>query len=521
MGKGYNLKGFLNAFFLLSFLSVFLYASYAVSLPRKADFVEGELVIKLKHSRENRVLEGILSRHGLSLEESLPGRGIALVRIPRGFLTDTFKEILSRDPDIEYVEKNYIYRALKTPNDTYYFLQYHHPRIEDPQAWDISTGDPSVVIAVLDTGVESTHPDLSGKVLQGRSFVGYFSSTNTADGNGHGTGVAGTAAAKTDNARGVAGVCWDCLILPVKVLGSNGSGTLFDVIEGMDFVANYAAQNPDKKVIMNLSFGAPCSSSSIEQDAIDNAWSKGVLIVAAAGNDGRSEPICPAARNHVLAVSATDEDDNLASFSNFGSFVDLSAPGVNIVTTWNRSRYVYASGTSFSSPIVAGVAGLIWSLNPNLTNDEVAQLLKDTSDDLGSPGYDIYFGSGRVNSNTALQAAQSGAVPEPTPEPTPTPTPTPPPSEDTVPPEVSITSPRDRSAVFSRVTISASASDNVSVSDVKFYVDGTLLATDSTPPYSAVWDTRGYSRGWHSIEAVATDTSGNTASDEISVFKFR
>jgi subtilisin family serine protease len=498
-----------NLVVVLVVIASFLYQSSPLTasprsgLDKEGDFVDGQLIIKLKPRVDESLLQNILTQHGLSVAGSIPKRKLVLVNLPKGFLVDTFKEVLSRNPNIEYVEKNYIYHAIQTPNDQYYSLQYHHQKIDDPQAWDIETGDSSVVIAVLDTGVQSSHPDLSGKVLTGRNFVGSSVSTNTTDGHGHGTGVAGIATAKTNNSTGVAGVCWGCTILPIKVLGDNGSGTLFDVIEGINYVADYAMQNPNKRVIINMSLGGPCSSSLIDQQAIDNAWSKGVVIFAAAGNDGDSTPQCPAARNHVIAVSATDRNDNLASFSNFGSYIDVSAPGVSIPTTWKDSGYVYFSGTSAASPVAAGVAALIWSRNPSLTNAQVEELVQDTADDLGAQGKDPQFGYGRVNAYTAVQAAGTNSTPDPIP--------------DTTPPSVTITQPSDGATVSGNVTIKASASDNVAVAKVDFYVDGSLLATDSSSPYSVTWNSGTVSRGSHTIKVVVTDTSGNTAEDQITV----
>ena len=523
------MKGFYRSLYLILIPLVILVfipdksSAPAASNPQDSgNFVANQLIIKVKPGVNENTLQSILNQNGLSRTRFLSNLNLMLVNLPSGFSLDTVKGVLSRNSNFEYVEKNYIRHALLVPNDQYYSLQYHHPKIGDPQAWDIETGDPSVVIAVIDTGVQSTHPDLSGKVLTGSNFVGSVSTTNTNDDNGHGTGVSGTAAADSNNSIGVAGVCWGCLILPVKVLDSSGSGTEFDVIEGINFVANYAAQNPGKKVIINMSLGGPCSSGTSEEDAINNAWNNGVVIVAAAGNNGNTNPVCPAAKPNVLAVSATDENDKLASFSSYGSFVGVSAPGVNIAATWGNSGYVYASGTSFSSPITAGVVGLIWSINPNLTNLQVVQLIEDTADDIGDQGNDIKFGHGRVNAYTAVQAAKGTFDPTPTPTPTPAPTPTPIPTPthaDTTPPKIQITQPGNGARISGNVTIKASASDNVSVAKVYFYIDGKLLATDTSSPYSATWNSNTASKGLHTVRAIATDTSGNTASSQITVLK--
>jgi subtilisin family serine protease len=289
------------------------------------------------------------------------------------------------------------------------------------------------VIAVLDTGVEGTHEDMSGKLLPGCSVIGGFTESscgsNVDDNNGHGTGVAGTAAARTNNGLGAAGICWNCPILPVKVLSDSGSGTLADTVEGILYARNYALNNPSKKVVINMSLGRDCQSSGVtqaEQDAINAAWSAGVLVVASAGNAGNSNLQCPAAASNVIAVSATTNSDTLASFSSYGSFVDLAAPGVGIVNAIGTSNiagsfYASWSGTSFSAPIVSGVAGLVWSAKGTLTNAQVDQILRDTAENIGSS---LFFGEGRVNADFAVDLA-AGSSPSPSPAPSPAPSPSP------------------------------------------------------------------------------------------------
>ena len=338
----------------------------------------------------------------------------------------TKQDLLSNNPNFEYVQKNFIYRASVNPNDQFFNLQTYLNVITAPTAWDTEQGSANTVIAVLDTGVDATHEDLSGKVLTGCSTLGGFTENNcganTDDINGHGSGVSGTAAAKTNNTVGVAGVCWDCLILPVKVLGDNGFGSSVDIVEGILFARNYAVNNPNMRVIINMSLGRDCQGSGgvtqFEQDGINIAWNSGLLIIAAAGNEGNSNLHCPAEADNTIAVSATDNNDNLANFSSFGNFVDLAAPGVSIANVFPGNSYIFWSGTSFSSPIVAGLAGLVWSVNPTLTNVEVDQILRDTADNIGSP---FFFGDGRVNANSAVLAA--GSPPPPPPPPTPPPPP--------------------------------------------------------------------------------------------------
>ena len=424
---------FLIAFFLFFVTSSIEYLSYA-----EEEYVTDELIVKMKGDTNQSAAVSQIQSRGAVVRESFSDLGIMVVQVAPGDTIESMQRSLEANPDVEYVEKNYIVYADLTPNDPRYGQQSYLSVIDAPLAWNSETGDSNVVIAVLDTGVEVVHEDISGKSLQGCSVIGSFTEnscgTNVDDNHGHGTGVAGTAAAKTNNGLGVAGLCWNCPILPVKVLSDSGSGSLSDTIEGINFARNYALNNPSKRVVINMSLGRDCQSSGVtqsEQDAINAAWNAGVLVVASAGNSANSNLQCPAAADHVIAVSATTSSDTLASFSSYGSFVDIAAPGVSIVNAVGTSNvagsfYASWSGTSFSAPIVSGVAGLVWSADTSLTNTEVDQILRDTAENIGSS---LYFGEGRVNAGFAVDLASSGnpAPPSPSPPPPPPPTPTPPP----------------------------------------------------------------------------------------------
>jgi thermitase len=413
---------FLTAFLLFLVISSIEYISYA-----EEDYVTDELIVKIKSDANQSAAVSQIQSRGAVVSKSFSDLGLMVVQVAPGDTIEDMQMSLEADPDVEYVEKNYIVYADLTPNDPRYGQQSYFNVIDAPLAWNTETGVSNVVIAVLDTGVEGVHEDISGKLLQGCSVIGSFTEnscgTNVDDNNGHGTGVAGTAAAKTNNGLGVAGLCWNCPILPVKVLGDNGSGSLSDTIEGINFARNYALNNPSKKVVINMSLGRDCQSSGVtqsEQTAITAAWNAGVLIVASAGNAGNSNLQCPAAANNVIAVSATTSSDTLASFSSYGSFVDIAAPGVNIHNAFGTSNiagsyYTTWSGTSFSAPIVSGVAGLVWSVNTALTNAQVDQILRDTAENIGSS---LYFGEGRVNADFAVDLASSGNPAPPSPSPT-------------------------------------------------------------------------------------------------------
>ena len=247
-------------------------------------------------------------------------------------------------------------------------------------------------VCVIDTGVDKDHQDLQANIAGGRNFVAKGATVDQSkwdDDNGHGTHVAGTIAA-VDNTIGVVGVAHHASLLAAKVLNRRGSGYLSDVIAGIDYCVSSGAD------VVSMSLG---TSSDVQamHNAVDSAYASGVLLVAAAGNDYGGAVSYPAAYDSVVAVSATANDDSLASFSSVGPEVELAAPGVSILSTWNDGYYNTISGTSMATPHVSGVAALAMQANPLLTNVEVRALLQNTADDLGVAGRDNYFGYGLVD----------------------------------------------------------------------------------------------------------------------------
>ena len=253
---------------------------------------------------------------------------------------------LRKNPMVRFAQPNFRVKAMATPNDEFYDLQWHYPLMNLPAAWDLEQGDPDVVVAVIDTGVLLNHPDLAGQLVPGYDFV---SGSNAGDGNGidpnpddpgdggsvgassfHGTHVAGTVAARTNNGFGVAGVAWDARIMPIRALGVGGAGTNYDIMQAIRFAAglsNDSGTVPQQPAdIINLSLGGPFSSG-LEQETITAARNAGSIIVAAAGNESSSQPSYPASYAGVISVSAVDLQRNLASYSNFGPNVDIAAPG--------------------------------------------------------------------------------------------------------------------------------------------------------------------------------------------------
>ncbi|MCM8778937.1 MAG: S8 family serine peptidase [Candidatus Omnitrophica bacterium] len=318
---------------------------------------------------------------------------------------DVCEELL-RNPDIEYCEPNYIYKIYKTPNDSMYNQLWGLQKIQAEKAWDINEGSSSVIVGVSDTGVDGNHPDLKDNLVSGKSFV---DNSPTADNVGHGTHVAGTIAAVGNNGQGVIGVAPKVKIMPLKISNSPNVELAF-AIESI----RYAADNGAK--VINMSWGGGMPSASL-QDALRYAASKDVVLVAAAGNGGGPGVAYPAAFPEVIAVSATNPQDQLANFSSYGSEVEVSAPGEGILSTWPGGKYQPASGTSMASPHTAGVVALIRSVFPNLRAEEVRKKLIESVDDLGSPGKDERFGYGRINAFKAIQGGGGSPSPSPTPPP--------------------------------------------------------------------------------------------------------
>jgi thermitase len=300
-------------------------------------------------------------------------------------------------PGVVYAEPNYERQLLRTPNDSIIGQQWALSNIQAYEAWDITTGA-QIVVAVLDTGVDGGHPDLRGKVING--FNAIANNGDAGDDNGHGTAVAGLIAANTDNGSGIAGLCWGCVIMPIKVLTGRGSGSDAGVAAGIRWATDNGAR------ILNLSLGGSSESQTL-REAVEYAISRNVLVVAASGNE-RSEgnlPSYPAAYDGVLAVGATGNSDVVTGFSNTGDYVDMSAPGVGLWTTLPGGEYGPPNGTSFSSPYVAGAAALVYTLRPDLPQGDVQCVLKAGTDDKGAPGKDPEYGWGRLNAFKALQVA--------------------------------------------------------------------------------------------------------------------
>ncbi len=325
------------------------------------------------------------------------------------------------------------------PNDPKYPQQYGPQVIHAPEAWDITTGNPGVIIATVDTGVDCTHEDLAGACVAGGNCVisipcSPLTGNENSDDHGHGTHVSSIEAGRTNNGIGVAGICWNCSIMPVKVLNSSGSGTWASVAAGIRFATDHGAR------VINMSLGGSSFDRGVN-DAIDYAYSKNVLVVSACGNSGNAVADCsyPAAMTNSMGISCTGSNDAICSFSSAGPQVDVAAPGLSVLAAvptgtcslCDPTGYRLLSGTSMSTPHVSGLAGLLASATA-WSNNVIWGTIQCTADDLGSAGWDRLYGYGRINAGRATHEqpcfrapTPPGSTPTPTPTATPSPTPTP------------------------------------------------------------------------------------------------
>jgi len=307
------------------------------------------VLVRFKHGASVAAKDRALKSRDTTNAGTVRGTGYVQART-KGAAADLLRS-LRTDPAVERVSLNYRRWMTATPNDPGYTYgdQDYLKTIRLPEAWDRTKGSTEQVIAVLDTGVNGQHPDLKGRTVRGYNAItgARIAANGNSDDNGHGSMVAGIAAANTNNGVGIAGVAWTGTVMPVKVLGADGSGYDSHVAAGITWAADHGAK------VINLSLGGP-GESPVLHAAVKYATDQGAVVVVAAGNDGNDTPQYPAAFPEVLAVGATDTAGNLTDFSSWGDWIDVAAPGFGIVSTGNDSSYHVGHGTSFSAPIASG-----------------------------------------------------------------------------------------------------------------------------------------------------------------------
>jgi len=404
-------------------------------------YVPGEIIVKFKPGTAGDMMANLNSKHGTSVLDTSPFAGFKRLRVPRGRTLAQMVEIYKKNPNVEYAELNYIAYAHMVPNDPLYSSsQWHldnaeYGGINMESAWDIETGDPSVIVAVIDTGVayedytKATPIGGSGKYryiiyeqapdLAQTNFVPGYDFVNNnehpLDDEGHGTHVTGTIAQSTNNNLGVAGVAFNCSIMPIKVLDSQGSGTHTDIADGIYFAADNGAD------VINMSLGGPTGSITLE-NAVAYAYEAGVTIVCSSGNSSSaSDALYPAAYNdYCIAVGATGYDEEVAYYSTMGPSLDIAAPGGDVTVDLNGDGYGdgilqqtfgdnptdwgywFYQGTSMAAPHVSGVAALLIANGVAITPDEVREVLQSTAEDKGTAGWDTAYGWGIVDAYAAL-----------------------------------------------------------------------------------------------------------------------
>jgi thermitase len=375
-----------------------VFATPPDNLPPVSGFSQEQILVKFHPNVSLPEAAEIHRQLGGQVKEIIPGLGVQLVTVPKGQAKEKAKAY-SSNARVAYAEPDFVAQVVGGPDDPGFGNQWGMVKIEAAQAWEITTGSSNINIAILDTGVDLDHPDLADKLI---SNINFSNSGTMDDVYGHGTHVAGIAAAITDNGVGVVGLGYTSTIMNVKVLSDMGAGLYSWIASGIIWAADNGAE------IINMSLGGPSSSSALE-DAIDYAWNKGVVVVAAAGNNGDTTPMYPAYYTNCIAVAATNSNDGRASWSNYGDWVDVAAPGVSIYSTLKNNSYGYMSGTSMASPHVAGLAALVFTAVSDVNgngklNDEVRSRIEATCDDIGISG----IGYGRIN---AAEAVGGGPVP--------------------------------------------------------------------------------------------------------------
>ncbi|MCC7230206.1 MAG: peptidase S8 [Fimbriimonadaceae bacterium] len=382
----------------LSALVFVLAGSFAAA--QNAEFVTSEVLVKFKGASVAVVDNAAATANaaiGAQTKARIPNLLVDQVKLPSGMSVNDALAYYGSLPSVAYAERNFKKELLSTPNDPQFASQWGQKKIKCEQAWDVTKGKNSVVIAVIDTGIDLNHEDLKNKLVPGYDFSDNDSDPSY-DGD-HGVHTAGIAAADTNNGKGVAGTGYNCKIMPLKIFPN-----ATDAVSAAAII--YAADHGAK--VISMSYGS-YGESVTEKNAVNYAWGKGVVLVGAAGNDNVNQHLYPAYFSNVICVGSTDQADHKSGFSNFGAdWVDVAAPGENILSTL-PGGYGNNTGTSMACPMAAGVVGLLWSIAPiGTTNAQIRAALESTTDPV--VGANNFAKFGRVNAFKAVSAMDPGSV---------------------------------------------------------------------------------------------------------------
>lgn len=365
----------------------------------RSHYIEHEVVVRFSPRPSKQVIDKMLKKTHAHIKRDYKN---AMIIKSDKLTTKELMKHFAEHPDSIYAEPNYVLLPNRVPNDVFYHkYQWNLPMIKMEQSWDISEGSSDVIVAIVDTGIDLHHPEFKGKLVGGYNVI--KDSHNPNDDNGHGTHVGGIIAARANNRDGIAGITWKSKIMPVKAIGADGSGTAFDIAQGIRWATDNGAR------VINLSVGNYTPSAAL-QEACTYAYDHNVVLIAATGNDASNQPGYPAAYKEVVGVSAVDHNKKFADFSNYGDYVDVVAPGVDIASTYIYNDYAALSGTSMACPHVTALASLIVSVNPSLSSKEVMDIIRKTAVDLGDSGRDQYFGYGLIDVKSALQLASKNTA---------------------------------------------------------------------------------------------------------------
>ncbi len=457
------------------------------SIDNQMGLAEDIILVKFKTQVTKIDRLNIAKLYDLTYDSEISKIDILVYKVPE-YNKQKVLTSLQNNINIEFAESDQIFQPELFSNDPLRDgSKYPYSTMSLPQAWDISIGGNTVRVSNPDTGVDVSHPDLAPNLILDLAYNAVDGSSDIDPVCPHGTETSGCIGAKTNNEIGIPSSCWSTEIIPIRVSNSpDGSASLTSICNAIIYAADHGAK------VVSVSYGVGYISAVNSAGQYLREKTNGLLFVSA-GN--QNSYISSVNYPYIIVVGATDKHDKKASFSNYGSIIDLVAPGVLVYTTSGIDGYDSKSGTSISSPLAASVATYLYSVKPDATALEVEQALINGAIDLGIKGRDDYYGYGRVDALGALNILISGQY-------------------DTTPPTVSINSPTQDSTVSGTITINATATDDMGVIKVEFYIGSTLINTDTSYPYSCIWDTNMVSNGQYTLQAKAYDAANNIGSSD-------